>query len=73
MAIKDKLVKRFENVQFITYVDNPRAYIEANEHNYPIGKLIPVYRHGAVFWQIANTWALYKKEQQTDGILERRI
>lgn len=50
MAIQDKLVKRFENIQFITYVDNPRAYIEANEHNYPIGKLIPVYRHGAVFW-----------------------
>lgn len=61
MAIQDKIVKRFENVQFITYVDNPRAYIEANEHNYPIGKLIPVYRHGAVFWQIANTWTLYKK------------
>ena len=61
MAIQDKLVKRFENIQFITYVDNPRAYIEANEHNYPIGKLIPVYRHGAVFWQIANTWTLYKK------------
>lgn len=61
MAIQDKLVKRFENIQFITYVDNPRAYIEANEHNYPIGKLIPIYRHGAVFWQIANTWTLYKK------------
>lgn len=61
MAIQDKLVKRFENIKFITYVDNPRAYIEANEHNYPIGKLIPVYRHGAVFWQIANTWTLYKK------------
>lgn len=60
MAIRNKLIKRHINRQFITNTNDPVAYIRDNEHKYPIGRLIPGTM--SVLWQIANSWTLCNKK-----------
>lgn len=60
LAVKNKLVEKYINIQKVANTSDPESYIKYNEHKYPIGKLIP----GAycVMWQIANSWTLCNKK-----------
>ena len=60
LAVKNKLVEKYINIQKVANTNDPESYIKDNEHKYPIGKLIP----GAycVMWQIANSWTLCNKK-----------
>lgn len=60
LAVKNKLIEKYINIQKVANTSDPESYIKYNEHKYPIGKLIP----GAycVMWQIANSWTLCNKK-----------